>query len=287
MRFIDLDIVASDPAVAPLIDRAEAARESILQVPESGRAALIGANRKVWVGFRPHFERIYGRKCWYTESQNPGTDDDIDHYRPKGAVAGDRHHPGYWWEALNWRNFRLSCHHSNRRRTNSDTGEVSGKGSWFPLLNEADRCALPSDHIARERPTLLDPTNPDDTALLTFDQDGRVALVPRFVGDGDAERRFEDSRKYLNLDWPAISEARQDLFTQIYRRVQQGDLASKQLSRADSHARGLLRAIASGLIELAGHLKPYSRAAQAYIMRFRDRLWIKEMVLPHIPNPLT
>ena len=286
MRFIDLDLVAVDPHVAPLIAQAEAARLSILQAPDDLRSALITAKRCVWVSFRPHFERIYGRKCWYTESQNPGTDDDIDHYRPKGRLTGDPQHGGYWWEALNWRNFRLSCHHANRLRTNPETEEVYGKGSWFPLLDEADRCELPRDDLAREMPTILDPTNPEDTALLTFDQDGRVALATNFAGDGDAKRRFSDSRKYLHLDWPAITEARQELYTQIYQKVLQGDQARDRLSRADSTARHWLRAIASELIDVAGHLKPYSRAAQAYIMHFRDRSWVKQMVLPHIPNPL-
>jgi hypothetical protein len=286
VRFIDLNLAAADPAVVPLIQQAETARASILRAQDDLRSTLVMTNRRVWVSFRPHFERIYGPKCWYTESQNPGTDADIDHYRPKGRLAGQTEHGGYWWEALNWRNFRLSCHHANRRRTNPDTGDVYGKGSWFPLLDEADRCELPSDNLSIERPTLLDPTNSDDTALLTFDPDGRVALVPGFAGDGDAQRRFSDSRKYLHLDWPAITEARQQLYAQIYGKVLQGDRARNRLSREDSSAREWLREIAIELITVAGHLKPYSRAAQAYIMRFRDRSWVKQMVLPYIPNPL-
>ena len=140
--------------------------------------------------------------------------------------------------------------------------------------------------MSRERPTLLDPTDPGDTALLTFDPDGRVALVPGFAGQNEAVRRFDDSRKYLHLDWPAFTEQRQKLFGEIRLKVLEGDQARGSLSRESGEAAAWLKGVASELIDFAGHLKPYSRAAQAYIMRFRDRTWVKEMVLPHIPNPL-
>ena len=287
MRFIDLRLAAADPTVVPLIDDAEIVRLAILSARSAAeRKTLIESNRGIWVGFRPHFERIYGRKCWYTESENPGTDDDIDHYRPKGQLADGSGHGGYWWEALNWQNFRLSCHRANRRRKNPETGETQGKGSWFPLLDDSARCTQPGDDLSRERPTLLDPTDPQDTALLTFDPDGRVALVPRFAGSEEVERRFDDSRKYLHLDWPAFAEQRQRLFAQIRLKVLEGDKARGSLSPEGGDAAAWLKGVAGELIECAGHLKPYSRAAQAYILQFRDRSWVKEMVLPHIPNPL-
>ena len=121
-------LAGGDTAVAPLIANAEIAKRAILSASSAAeRRSLIESHRGVWVGFRAHFERIYGRKCWYTESENPGTDDDIDHYRPKGQLAGGRGHTGYWWEALNWQNFRLSCHRANRPRKNPETGDTQGK----------------------------------------------------------------------------------------------------------------------------------------------------------------
>ena len=287
MRFIDLGRAAVDPEVAPLIDDAEAAKTAILAAPDANaRSDLVKASRPVWVKFRSHFERLYGRKCWYTESKNPGTDSDIDHYRPKGRLADHAEHCGYWWEALNWRNFRLSCHHANRLRRNPATNEVGGKGSSFPLLNEADRCEHPDDDMDRERPTILDPTNPEDAALVAFEQDGRVALATGTAENASAQRRFADSRQYLHLDWPGFIEERQALFARIYQKVLEGDNARAQLSRDNNHAKNWLRRVASELIEVADHFQPYSRAAQSYIMRFRDRCWIQQMVLPHIPNPL-
>ena len=287
MRFIDLSIAARDPKVIPLIERAEEARQAVLAEENAEtRRNLIRSRHEVWVDFRTHFERIYGAKCWYTESKNPGTDDDIDHYRPKGALVGQDDHDGYWWEAFNWRNFRLSCHRANRLRTNPDTGDVHGKGAWFPLLKEADRCREPKDDLDQEQPTLLDPTDPGDAAILTFDQDGRVALAPGLEGDPNAQRRFEDSRKFLHLDWPMFLEERQSLFAKIHWKVTEGDQAGTKAANGDHTARAWLKGVAGELIDLAGELSPYSRAAQAYIMRFRDRAWVKLMVVPHIPNPI-
>lgn len=287
MRYIDLDLLVGDPIVQPLIEATEAARVAVLEAPDmEARKKLIEAHRKDWAAFRAHFERIFGAKCWYTECKNPGTDDDIDHFRPKGRLAEDRDHEGYWWEALNWRNFRLSCHRSNRLRKNPDTGTTHGKGDHFPLLAEQDRCRVPDDDMCLERPTLLDPTDPADPPLLSFDPDGRVALSPLYDGDREAARRIEESRIYLHLDWPAFTEDRQRLYAAVYTRILDGDRADERLGRGDPAAKDSLRAIARDLIRLAGDLQPYSRAAQAYIMRFRDRDWIKRFVLPHIPNPV-
>lgn len=287
MRFIDLRIAAGDPAVEPLVEKAEEARKATLAEEDAqARRTMIASNREVWVDFRQHFERLYGAKCWYTESKNPGTDDDIDHYRPKGGLAGVKDHEGYWWEALNWRNFRLSCHRANRLRTNPDTGDVHGKGNWFPLLDEDDRCRDADDDLGRERPTLLDPTDPGDAAHLTFDQDGSVALVPSLKEDADARRRFEDSRMYLHLDWPRFLEERQELFTRILWKVLEGDQADSRVAKGDPTAKAWLKSVAGELIDLAGELRPYSRAAQAHIMRFRDRPWVRKTVVPHIPNPV-
>ncbi len=37
----------------------------------------------LWSYFREDFEAIVGKKCWYSESSNIGTNNPIDHFRPK------------------------------------------------------------------------------------------------------------------------------------------------------------------------------------------------------------
>lgn len=283
MRFIDLDLLLVQLATQPLIHAAEAARIAILAAPdEDARRALIAANQDKWVAFRAQLQTIFGPKCWYTESKNPGTDDDIDHFRPKGRLAEHANHGGYWWEALNWRNFRLSCHRANRLRQNPETGNTHGKGDHFPLMVEADRWMQPAA-ACQERPKLLDPTDPADPPMLTFDTDGRVALSPLYADDADVMERVEESRIYLHLDWPAFVTDRRDLYANIWLKVLDGDKADQALTQGQAGARDWLKSISRDLIRLTHDHAVYSRAAAAYVLCFRDRDWIKKNVIPHIP----
>lgn len=282
MRYINLQLLVGDEQAAAVIEAAEQAREEILNEgdPER-RKELIRAHRPKWIAFREHFERIYGEKCWYTECVNPGTDDDIDHYRPKGRIFEDDDHGGYWWEALHWRNFRLSCHRANRLRENPDTGETHGKGDHFPLLNPQERWRGPND-ACHEKPMLLDPVRAGDPNILTFYSSGKVALAPKFENDGEAKQRFEASRTYLHLDWPAIRQGRQMLYADITRRVDDGNAAAASLAKGEAGARDWLDRVVGALIELAQPAQPYSRAAQVYIRYHRARRWVEDEVLPHI-----
>jgi len=274
--------VLGDPEIEALIQAAEEARAEILAADLNDIRQLIADYRDVWVAFRPHFERIFGTKCWYIECENPGTDDDIDHYRPKARVLEDPKHKGYWWEALNWRNFRLSCHRANRLRENPETEKAHGKGNHFPLLVEGDRCHEPTDDLNRERPTLLDPTVPEDPPVLTFNIDGSVGVAPDYADDAASRRKVDDSRIYLHLEWPRFKEDRQKIYRAIRTRVADGDRAFERLLAGDQSARELLKVTARDLIRMAEPDARYSKAAQSYIRIFRDRQWVKLQVLPNI-----
>jgi hypothetical protein len=284
VRYIDLELVPGQAGAPTLILAADEARQQLINEEDATvREALLESQRSIWVNFRPVFEQTFGRKCWYTESRNPGTDDDVDHYRPKGRIAEAPDHGGYWWEAFNWRNFRLSCHRANRLRRNPETGETHGKGDRFPLQDEAERWQGPRD-ACHEHPSLLDPTDPEDPPLLTFDPDGRVAVAPTYADSDTAVERVEASRHLLHLDWPAFVEDRRAVFAEVYRRVLEGDEAEAGAERGEAGAKELLKASARALIRLAGDREPYSRAAIAYIRGFQDRDWVKRAVLPHIPE---
>lgn len=287
MRYIDLDLVLRDGQAVTLIEAAERVRAELLAEPDDvKRRELMKANRSAWADFRELFERTYGAKCWYTESKNPGTDDDIDHFRPKARLAELSDHGGYWWEAFNWRNLRLSCHRANRRRHNPVADAVLGKGDHFPVLEEDQRWCSPHD-VCREAPALLDPTDPEDPSLLTFDIDGRVALVPAYTQSETAVRRVEASRELLHLDWPAFVDDRRDLYGQIYGLVLNGDRAENAKLQGDASGAETLTSVAKALIRLTSAEMPYSRAAVAYIRRFRDRKWIERAVLPNILPEIT
>lgn len=279
MRYRNLDLVFRSAASAPLIATADAARAEILnEADPNRRKELIVNHRVAWVAFRPLFAGLSHNKCWYTESVNPGTDDDVDHFRPKGRLAEDGTHAGYWWEALNWRNFRLSCHRGNRLRINPETGDTHGKGDHFPLIDESRRCRTPGDDIHLEGPLLLDPTDPADPPLLTFAMDGSAALSPLFDGDVVALQRVEASRIVLHLDWPPFKAQRRDLYFDIHEKVARGD---EHWSRpADIGSKLALKDIVRDLISLTRDEKPYSCAARSYLHLFRTVKWVERLVLP-------
>ncbi|ETX05628.1 MAG: hypothetical protein ETSY2_21830 [Candidatus Entotheonella gemina] len=74
--------------------------------------------------FRDHWNRpdvrgtLYarqGRICTYCGRCLPDNDKgDVEHFRPKGKVAEDDAHGGYWWLAYTFSNYLMSCSVCNR-----------------------------------------------------------------------------------------------------------------------------------------------------------------------------
>jgi hypothetical protein len=273
--------------VQPLIDAADQAQREInAEGDPARRKALIERYRPKWVAFREHFANLpTGNKCWYTESRNPGTDDDIDHFRPKGDVAEDANHGGYYWQALTWTNFRLSCHRANRPRVNPNTNETHGKVDHFPLFDEAVRARQPADNLNIERPKLLDPCDPFDPPKLSFNSDGTVAVSPAFENNPDAVEQVEASRKYLHLDWPAFVDDRTTLHNTIYFKIKEGKEHADRTERGDAASRSSLKNIATDLADLMKEDRPYSSAATAYLWIYREIWWVRDVVLKLPPPP--
>jgi hypothetical protein len=290
MRYVDIEALREKPEAAALIAAAgEAAADVAAETDPEARRKLIKSKRTRWTAFRGLLEKSdVGRKCWYTESCNPGSDDDVDHYRPKNGLAERREdHPGYWWEALNWKNFRLSCHRANQLRISEEEGETLGKGEHFPIFDEQHRWMGPEE-VCRENPMLLDPTDPDDPQLLTFLPNGRTDLAPVFDADESAKERYVQSRRYLHLDWEPFVEGRSTLYAMVTRWVERGDEAERRLAEDDDdpHERARLKEAGRELIRLTKPDREYSAAAIAYIRIYQGRPWIKTMVLPNIPGEL-
>ena len=290
MRYVDIEALREKTEAATLIAAAEVAGAAVAaETDPVARRKLIRKNRKRWTDFRPLLvQSEVGAKCWYTESCNPGDDADVDHYRPKNRVAErPDDHPGYWWEAFNWKNFRLSCHRSNQLRISEEEDETLGKGEHFPIADEELRWMDPDD-MCCERPMLLDPTDPEDPRLLTFQPDGRTTLAPHFDGDELATERYQQSRRYLHLDWIRIVEGRSALYAVVARWVEEGDESERLTAQGidQLRERERLKKAARELLRLTRSDREYSAAAIAYIRMHQDRPWIKKFVLPYIPGEL-
>jgi superfamily II DNA or RNA helicase len=144
--------------------------------PGESRSNIFKKYSYLWSDVKECYRHISHEKCWYCEAKTDRIRGDIDHYRPKGRVTENPAHPGYWWLAFDWRNWRFCCELCNSKLADYTTGEIGGKGNDFPLVddNESRRiwqeCEF--EDLLAEDPKLLDPTDPQDPDLLTFTKDG-------------------------------------------------------------------------------------------------------------------
>lgn len=278
MRFIDLEEIR--PNIREQIEALEEARAAILaELDPAQRAALIERHRGRWVALRDAFAVYSNDKCWYVECKNLGTDDDIDHFRPKSGVKEEPSHTGYYWLAFDWTNLRLSCHRANRPRTNAETGETGGKAGHFPLIDPARRANGPDDDLAREVPALIDPTRMEDVILLTFTPNGEVDLSPQYKGEPIAEAKFDASRICLHLNWPKFRDARVVLYNRIERLVDRGQREAPQDFSGLHAAQGGFLSACRDLKSAMAVREEYSAAARVYVESFRHVWWVNDIVL--------
>ena len=282
MRHIDLNAIGHK--ISAEIAALDTANARIAREPNPDRRhQLLIRCRRLWIALRAPFAHLSFHKCWYTESKNLGTDDDLDHYRPKSSVHEDPEHPGYYWLAFEWTNLRLSCHRANRPRIHPETGETGGKADHFPLLNEQVRARSPDDDLSLEEPALLDPTKADDVRLLSFSPNGEVALSPTHRGEPTAQKRLDASRLYLNLNWPCFCDARVTLYNQILRLIHRGEREAPTKIGLMVHAPQPFLDACQDLVTTMQPTQEYSAAARVYVQLYRDRWWVREIVLQAAP----
>ena len=118
-----------------------------------------------------------------------------------------------------------------------------------------------------------------DVVMLTFGRSGEVELVPERKGDAVAEAKLEASRLYLHLNWPRFREDRVMIYHEIERDIHRGeDLAPRDFNGMHPVAQAFLD-ICKDLAKRTEPHQEYSRAARAYVEMFRDRWWIRDIVL--------
>lgn len=278
MLYVNLEDIR--PHIRGLLADLQAAQDAVLaESDRKRRAQLIKDNVQRWTALRDAFEAVSGSKCWYTECKNPGAENDIDHFRPKGKVREDRQHPGYYWLAFDWRNMRLSCQRANRPRIAPGARVAGGKSTHFPLLPTGIRANAPGEDLSLEHPALLDPTEPGDPILLSFLPNGEIDISPEYRGIKFAEEKINASRLGLHLNWPKFVEGRMMLYNEIERLVVRGEreapvdyLGMPQASQAFKDVIGDLRRLIHPDAE-------YLAAAKVYTESFKDVWWVRDVVL--------
>lgn len=261
---------------------AREAERALKSLPEGlTRAKIFDAYSRVWGSLKEEFRQLSHEKCWYCEAKTDRMRGDIDHFRPKGRVieAGSTH-PGYWWLAFDWRNFRFVCSVCNSGSPDPTNPEKGGKGNHFPLVGgEAQRVCTPCpyEEHRREYPMLLDPTNADDPCLITFTSDGK----PRPASKDKIEYlRAKESIKIYQLDHiRSIRKRRREIFIPMRNLVE--EIQRDKLELAKDNNNDTLRVkIESNLKALRRMIAPqaeYSSAANAYLRRYRRWSWVDRL----------
>lgn len=171
--------VKRDPTLIPekLLKVAARAQAALEALPPQDRKAFIEKKARIWRSFGRYLAKMSYGKCWYSESNDPQSFFDVDHFRPKKAAkrADNLEDDGYPWLAFSWENFCYSAGRSNRLSTEEAAEKVVGKGSWFPLLDASKQADWGDRCEALEQPVLLNPTLVADVALIAIDpDDGRA-----------------------------------------------------------------------------------------------------------------
>src|SRR5712691_9066997 len=187
----------------------------------------------------------------------------MDHHRPKGGVTENKDHPGYWWLAFNWRNFRFSCRHCNSKDTDPVTEKVGGKGNHFPLLageecRIKDECECQAyEDLMMEYPMLLDPTEPDDPQLLGFDINGKPGPTTENE-QSDEYQRAEKSIEVYHLDNGIANRRRKEIYQEICKcvRLYRVSQTMLQADKRDRAARELVKKVTADLRKMTNVMAP-------------------------------
>lgn len=279
MRFIDPQLVIPH-LPAGWEQQAQQATNDVTAAQPENRSAEVNGRSQVWRDLKDALKQASHGKCWYCESIDSRSDNAVDHFRPKNAVAECPGFDGYWWLAFKRENYRFSCTFCNCHRIDQSTGNGGGKADHFPLRDEARRAKSPAHNLDDEEPMLLDPLASADPGHLWFDADGQAVPSP-ICGELSSypHKRAEVSIRLFHLNHPGIVDQRKALCSELRRRVQDADRYFKKYHDGDGTARGAfddaIRDLKAGLAGNAAH----SGTARALLMGLRGTHPVVEMVL--------
>ena len=254
--------VKCDPNLIPkkVLDVAARAQADLEAKPEAERKAFIEKKGHVWRAFGRYLAKMSYGKCWYSESNDPQSFFDVDHFRPKKAAkrTDTDEDDGYPWLAFSVENFRYSAGRSNRLSTDEATDETVGKGSWFPLLEGTPRAVWGDRCLNNERPVLLDPTVRSDVALIDIDPDDGRAIPSQTCIGPKKQLRASKSIELYGLNLGNLISARKRVMRDVenhYKNLMDIVSAATDMAAVERLQEQMREATAASA--------PYARAARA------------------------
>ena len=209
---IHIDISNKQPP-ADWLEKADEVTAELKAATDIEKKEIIDKNRNLWTDprIKDWLQDLSHDKCWYSEAKDIASYYHVDHFRPKNR---SKHLDGsdgewYWWLAFEWRNYRISGARCNQKKSN-----------YFPLKEGTHPCNPDSD-VNDEIFYLLDPTDPDDPLLLTFDESGKSN--PTADKNTWEYERAAETIKRLDLDYYRLVDARKELWTRCIRLIREAE----------------------------------------------------------------
>jgi uncharacterized protein (TIGR02646 family) len=190
------------------------------------RNALIDANSGHWGELKPWLMALSAGKCWFSETRQPYSHYDVEHFRPKKEAKGfdSAVRDGYWWLAFDYMNFRLCGNVGNRK-----------KGGWFPLRANSLFSSYTNRCEESEAAYLLDPIDENDVALIAFDEEGKVIPMPG-IPDWDRERVIETAKRLKLNEHAQLTDERRKVWQKVDRLIEEFNAAKERCLRGNNPA---------------------------------------------------
>ncbi|HAS6440125.1 TPA: hypothetical protein GRR81_03310 [Vibrio parahaemolyticus] len=228
------------------------------------RKRLINLHSSVWRDFAKSVKDLSFEKCWYCESREARSNMPVDHFRPKARVTDCKEHPGYWWLAFDWKNYRYSCTYCNSLASIESEKEeplLEGKGNFFDLVDNEQRAYQQGQ--PESQPMLLDPCVKGDTELLTYTP---VGMPKPSSPDVDSEnyKRAEYSIVKYRLRQSKAKNERFDIYQKLDRYVT--NLAPlKKKEELTNEEKAAIESYEQDIVGLISERAVYRTAARLYL----------------------
>jgi hypothetical protein len=272
----DLLAIALPEDWRPGADLAAAEVANYANAPRGERTAVINSfGDKTWRALKPLLAVLNSHKCWYCDCHQNRSDNNVDHFRPKGEVFECPEHPGYWWLAFELSNFRFTCTFCNSRRNDDVGGTTGGKQNNFPVFGY--RAMTPNDNWTHEEYVLLDPAAAFDVGLLTWRIDGMPDARYSEEQNNRWWMRAHVSIRAYHLRHHLLVKFRKRVYTTIRLAVRDGDRLFAAAIAGNYAAEVGLACIKDRLHELTRDEAECCTAAKLYLNEFRsstDRPWL-------------
>ena len=241
------------------------------------RKKLIKNNQKIWKELKEWLLDLSYGKCWYSEAKDYVSDYHVDHFRPKNSAKelDGTARDGYWWLAFDWRNYRIAGSICNSLHCSAD-GDTRGKSDFFPLKEGSPVADNSAFNLEDEIIYFLDPTDPNDPLLLTFDESG-YSRPAAFEGTWQYERAKESIRLF-HLDHVPLVDERKKTCIRCKSSIDLVEcLLSEQSEKPSSTIDYVLERELMILRKMVSRETALSSTARAYLLS-SGRSWARDLV---------